>query len=210
MFRTLIDLPFDAVMHARAALLCRRLAPWLPAGDAILDIGSGTGHNGHRLRRLGRTVVESDIVDMHTCGPGPARIEDGRLPFGDDAFDWATMLYILHYVERPEAILAEARRTVRKGLIVLQSTCEGSAGRSVLRMREQAEGDWAFRFARWCGYVGRIPNPLRVRGLFDRGRLEQAFRNAGWRWELIASSRLPAVCVRRDLYRLTPDPERAP
>ena len=80
----------NMLMTWRARGLAVRLIPLLPGNGRILDLGSGTGHNGEYLRRLRLgPVSEVDVVDFSVVGPRPALFDGCRLPFrraagGDD------------------------------------------------------------------------------------------------------------------------------
>jgi SAM-dependent methyltransferase len=109
----------------------RRVLPLLPQGAAILDVGCGTGHNGEHLRhRACGTVTEVDIVDFSVVGPRPTLFDGRHLPFEDRQFDTVTLIYVLHYARDPVALLREAQRVCRSGVIVIQTVCEGSMGAS--------------------------------------------------------------------------------
>jgi SAM-dependent methyltransferase len=105
-----------------------------PAGR-LLDIGAGTGGPAACLQDRGFDVV--------CVEPSPEMISEGRrtypglnyvraagedVPLRDATFDAATVLYVLHHVDDPEAVLAQARRLIRPdGRVVVatgDSTCD--------------------------------------------------------------------------------------
>ena len=64
---------FHHRLRRRARHLAGRIAPHLPAGATVLDVGSGTGHNAEALRARGaHTCTEADVVDFHVVGVGPS------------------------------------------------------------------------------------------------------------------------------------------
>ena len=86
----------DGVMERRARRLVDEVGAWLPADGPVLDLGSGTGHLSARLaRELGIEVVPADVTDMHVVGPRPVLIADGELPFEEDAFSAALLLFVI-------------------------------------------------------------------------------------------------------------------
>jgi SAM-dependent methyltransferase len=89
-------------------------------GRRLADIGGGTGNYALALREEGWDVVVVDrSTEMlaHAAAKGLETVEADaqRLPFGDESFDAATMISMLHHVEDREAALAEARRILRPG-----------------------------------------------------------------------------------------------
>jgi SAM-dependent methyltransferase len=171
----------DAIMRWRARGLVGRIAPWLRPGDALLDVGSGTGHNGERLRRACHVqVTETDVVDFSTVGPKPVLFDGRQLPFADVQFDAVTLIYVLHYVEDPVAFLKEARRVCRSRIVLVQTTCDGFAGLGLHWCNEWISR-LGFQAARFFGLIDPVPCPVRYRRSFSRDAVLQAAQQAGLR-----------------------------
>ena len=137
---------FHRRLRRRAGHLAGRIAPHLPTGATVLDIGSGTGHNAEALRAWGaRTCVEADVVDFHVVGVGPVLFDGARLPFADRVFDACLLAFVLSYTDDPAALLREAGRVASRRVLVLQSSPRGRAGRIALRLRSWVQGRVAFR-----------------------------------------------------------------
>lgn len=171
---------YNWLLSQRAQRLARFLAPHLDRNDLartvqVIDIGSGTGHNAGALRQRNNLhVTEVDVADLHSIGPGP-RLFNGRwLPFSDDAFDAALLLFVIHYAEFPDELLRESLRVSRR-VLVLQSTCQGLLGRSLLRLRELLTGWGAFQIAWVAGYVRGSGDSLRARMLYSPAGLAERF-----------------------------------
>lgn len=194
----------ERLLERRAAILARRIAPFLVDCGSVLDIGCGTGHNTVALRALRPrlTVGEADVVDMKVVGGPPVLVEDGVLPFPQDRFDAGVMLFVLHYPADPVSLLREAHRVVRQRLVILQSTWGDARSRWLLRGREWLQGAAAFHAARWVGLIRPCPCPLDVARLFDRPLLEDLFRAAGWTAKHRQEERWPGTRLSRDLYVL--------
>jgi SAM-dependent methyltransferase len=106
-----------------------RIAPWIDAGDSVLDLGAGTGFISRWLRR--RTGVRPILADVI---PYPNR--DRSLPFihmddpfhvpvPDGSFDTVLMMFVLHHVAdaaSQERLVDEALRVCRRRLIVAEDT----------------------------------------------------------------------------------------
>jgi SAM-dependent methyltransferase len=91
------------------------------AGERLLELGCGEGANLQHLRDSGalRFGVDFSIdkarfarfaTAAHTVAADAA-----RLPFSDDSFDAVLIRDLLHHVPAPAAVLAEARRVLRRG-----------------------------------------------------------------------------------------------
>ena len=102
------------------------------AGDeSILDVGCGNGRYLSELRARGHRgfVCGADLSDgmlrsaRPAAGDDPLLVSDAQsLPFASESFDVALMMHMLYHVpDRPKA-LAEIRRVVRPGGVVLVLT----------------------------------------------------------------------------------------
>jgi SAM-dependent methyltransferase len=103
-------------------------------GSSLLDIAGGTGNYAQVFAGLGfRVTVAEASREMlahaaRKLGPGRSVAADANaLPFPDRGFDRATMIHGLHLASNPDVALAEARRVVRAGpLVVVDPTRENA------------------------------------------------------------------------------------
>jgi SAM-dependent methyltransferase len=96
--------------------MAREIAPHLPNGARVLDVGCGSGFILLHLRGLlGVAVHGVDIVP--TCAaPVPyTRFDGQQLPFPDRSFDAVLLCYVLHHAGDPAGLLCEARRVLAPG-----------------------------------------------------------------------------------------------
>jgi len=192
-------------MTRRARGLVARIVPFLPGKGGILDIGSGTGHNGEYLRRLRLgPVSEVDVVDFSVVGPRPTLFDGYRLPFADAQFDAVTMIYVLHYAPDPVALLKEARRVCRGRLVLMQTICEGGAG-TRFHLFNEAISRLGFYAARVFGLINPVPCPLRSGRGFSREALLRIVHHAGLAPESLRAERpLPLLPLSRITCSLVP------
>jgi SAM-dependent methyltransferase len=184
-----------------------RIAPHLPTGSTVLDIGSGTGHNAEALRAQGaRTCAEADVVDFHVVGGGPVLFDGARLPFADRAFDACLLAFVLSYADDPAALLREARRVASRCVLVLQSSPRGRAGRIALWLRGWVQGRFAFRLCATLRLIPPSPSPLRRRRLLSRQRVVALAHEAGLRLARVVPEPRLLGLVSRDLFVLEGTP----
>ncbi len=92
------------------------LVEWAAGAKTALDVATGGGHVGRRLREAGLEVV--------TCDPAPGMRADvtcraESLPFGDDAFDVVACRTAAHHFDDVRAAVAEmARVSIDRVLLV--------------------------------------------------------------------------------------------
>jgi SAM-dependent methyltransferase len=108
-------------------------------GTRLADIGGGTGNYSLALKARGwRPVVidRSSAMLARASAKGLQTIEADaqRLPLGDQTFDAAMMISMLHHVEDRGAALTEARRMLRPGgrLVLVGFTAEDAADMWIL------------------------------------------------------------------------------
>jgi SAM-dependent methyltransferase len=194
---------FHRRLRRRAAHLAGRIAPHLPTGATVLDIGSGSGHNAEALRaREARTCVEADVVDFHVVGVGPILFDGARLPFADRVFDACLLAFVLRYPDDPAALLREAGRVASRRVLVLQSSPRGRAGRIALLLRSWIQGPVAFRLCATLRLIPTSPTPLRPRRTLSRERVGELADQAGLRLARVVPEPGLLGLVSRDLFVL--------
>lgn len=103
-------------------------------GPRLADIGGGTGNYALALKQEGWQPVVIDrssamLSRASSKGLEIVEADAQRLPLGDETFDAAMMISMLHHVEDRGAALAEARRILRPGgrLVLMGFTEEDAA-----------------------------------------------------------------------------------
>jgi SAM-dependent methyltransferase len=109
-----------------AARVERLLAP-LSGDERALDAGCGTGALAYALAAHVRDVVGVDsspelLAAARERAPSNCTFVEGdvtALPFGWGEFDLVGCLRVLHHVRRPELVVAELARVMRRGARLL-------------------------------------------------------------------------------------------
>ena len=109
---------------------------WLSKTDKILEIGSGPGSVLMEFRRAGYSVDGLDISDGSYSDELKPLIYDGaRMPYGDDKFDTALLLTVLHHTADPDEILREAARVARR-IIIIEDVFESAWQRKYTKVAD--------------------------------------------------------------------------
>jgi SAM-dependent methyltransferase len=194
---------FHSHLRRRARHIAWRIAPHLPTGATVLDIGSGTGHNAEALRaREAHACTEADVVDFHVVGGGPVLFDGARLPFADRVFDACLLAFVLSYADDPVTLLREARRVASRRVLVLQSSPRGRTGRVALALRGWLQGPVAFRVCATLHLIPPTPSPLGRRRLLSRERMVDIAQQAGMKLARVVPEQDLLGLVSRDLFVL--------
>ena len=177
----------------------RQIAPHLPQGGLVLDLGAGEGWVGRELARSGggRKVLAADVESFLEVDI-PAFIFDGRtLPLLDSSVDAVVLSLVLHHASDPDALLAEAVRVARDRVVITESTFQGQWERRALEFvdrwvnrRRSPDGD------RW------MEAPLHFRRVPE---WVQAMERLGSR--VTTNRRLNRIGHRHHLLVVRPDPD---
>ncbi len=113
----------------RAQDVVRKVSPYLPTKARIIEIGAGTCNVSRILMSKGFVVVPIDKVNLSVvAGINPVLCDGSALPFRDRSFEIASLLDVLHHVQRPERVLAEAKRVADR-LIVMEPIYSGATSK---------------------------------------------------------------------------------
>lgn len=128
----------SAVFSRRVGVLAGHLANAVPGPGRVLDLGSGDGSIAAALMQL-RPDLEVEGVDVMVRPRTqiPVTKYDGvTLPFEDQSFDFATIVDVLHHTTDPAAVLTEAARVARQGIVLKDHLLEGFLAGPTLRFMD--------------------------------------------------------------------------
>lgn len=171
-------------------MLCKHLAPLIPEGAHLLDVGCGDGLLAASLteRRPDLTVSGIDVLVRPSTKIPVAPFDGTRIPFDDHSVDVVMFVDVLHHTGDPAAMLREAARAARKSILIKDHIREGVFAERTLRLmdlvgnarhhvvlpfnywrRQQwldAIADNKLTVASWCERLDLYPWP--ATWLFDR------------------------------------------
>lgn len=107
-------------------MIRRMISDWPRRGQKFLEIGCGTGLFLHIFWEAGFEAHGMDSSPQ-MLAIARRRLEDNaelqvgqaeHLPYEENEFDFAALLTVLEFTENPRAVLAEAARVARKGLLI--------------------------------------------------------------------------------------------
>jgi 2-polyprenyl-3-methyl-5-hydroxy-6-metoxy-1,4-benzoquinol methylase len=136
--RILNTLHDKAVFRRRVNILSRHLAGELDAGGSVLDVGCGDGSIARALMNMrpDLTIQGIDVLKRPQTLI-PVTIFDGHtFPSEDRAYDWVTIVDVLHHTDDPGRIVAEAARVARRGIVIKDHLREGLGAYSTLRIMD--------------------------------------------------------------------------
>jgi SAM-dependent methyltransferase len=127
-----------AVFGRRVRVLSGHIAAAIPTGGSVLDLGAGDGSIAKAIMALRPDLVFEGVdVMLRPVTQIPVTVYDGvTLPFSAGAFDYVTIVDVLHHTDDPAAVLREARRVAKKGVIVKDHRLEGLLAGPTLRFMD--------------------------------------------------------------------------
>lgn len=154
------------------------IVTWAEGAKTALDIATGGGHVGRRLREAGLEVVTTD--------PAPGMKPDvicpaEHLPFADDSFDVVACRVAAHHFENVAAAMAEMARVAQEMVLVVDNLFQSADAEEADRLRDPShrrnltEDEWRAEFERAGLRVDEIEllgKPLDFDAWLDRAGCE--------------------------------------
>lgn len=126
------------VFGRRVRVLSELLAPLLPAGARVLDVGCGNGLVARSIMGLRPdTEIRGADVLVREGAHIPVEAYDGlSLRYDDDAFDALLLVDVLHHTTEPKAVLREAARVAARSIVLKDHLLEGFLAGPTLRFMD--------------------------------------------------------------------------
>jgi SAM-dependent methyltransferase len=129
----------SAHVHTRRVrVLAGHLCELIPRQSRVLDVGAGDGLLASQVlaQRPDLQWVAIDTLARPVTHV-PVQLFDGNhLPFSDKEFDQVLFIDVLHHAADPMAILREAVRVTRRGLVIKDHLREGVCAGPTLRFMD--------------------------------------------------------------------------
>ena len=122
----------------RLRVLAGHLAPLIPPGGRVLDVGCGDGRLGKILQEQcpGVTVTGIDVL-VRPQTAIPVQPFDGRkIPFEAGSFDVVLFVDVLHHTTDPMVLLSESVRVARRGVLIKDHLRQGWLAGPTLRFMD--------------------------------------------------------------------------
>ncbi len=125
------------VFNRRIRRLATAIADRLPRDARVLDVGCGSGDLALLVMQMRPDVtIEGIDVLVRPDTAIPVHAYDGAsIPFGDNAFDAAMVIDVLHHTDDPAAVLAEIAR-VAPQVVIKDHLRDGLAAGPTLRFMD--------------------------------------------------------------------------
>ncbi len=127
-------------MPSREEIIVEHVKAFLPAKQHVVEIGAGNGLVAQMLHdATGAEFTLLDVVDYNRSKL-PMRVYDGKnVPFEDDAFDLALLIFVLHHNPDPRPLMREALRIARRGVLVVENDTRGFFKKPFTRLVDSLE-----------------------------------------------------------------------
>ncbi|MCK5218800.1 methyltransferase domain-containing protein [bacterium] len=154
MVKNLIQKVSLGIQNHRAENIYPKIERYIDKSEKVLDLGAGDCLVAKRIyERKTKEITVIDVESDSNLTDLPLIFYDGiHLPFEDETFDVALLLYVLHHCDDPKIVLEEVKRVVKKKVIILEDLFYGRSEKLVLKLL-----DW------YLGKVEGMPTPANFR-----------------------------------------------
>jgi SAM-dependent methyltransferase len=156
------------VHRRRVRILARHFAALIPPEASLLDVGCGDGHLAQQIIAQCPTITVTGI-DTFVRPDAVIAVQafDGlHLPFAAATFDFVLFADVLHHATNPLALLRDAIRIARHGILIKDHLASGLMDRVVLSFM-----DWVGNARHGVKLTYNYTSPEQWKSYFDELRL---------------------------------------
>jgi SAM-dependent methyltransferase len=119
-------------------VLSRHLAELMPEGARVLDVGCGDGRIAASMQRsrADLAITGMDIAVRPDALIPVQEFDGATIPFDDNAADVVMLVDVLHHLDEPEVLLAEAVRVAESAVVLKDVTALGLLAEPTLRFMD--------------------------------------------------------------------------
>jgi SAM-dependent methyltransferase len=135
----LIELLHGGFVHRRRTeVLARHVASLVPSGASIVDVGCGDGRIAAEIKRRRPDVMISglDVLRRSRTHIAVREFDGLTIPYADRSVDVALFVDVLHHTSDPLILLTEARRVMRRALIIKDHVSQSTVDHATLRFMD--------------------------------------------------------------------------
>lgn len=135
----LVGAAHSALVHPRRVrVLADLLAPLIPNGATLLDVGCGDGLVAASIakRRPDVSITGVDVLARPGAAIPVATFDGLRIPLPAGSVDVVMLVDVLHHAASPEQLLADAVRVARHAVVLKDHVANGPVSRALLRIMD--------------------------------------------------------------------------
>jgi 2-polyprenyl-3-methyl-5-hydroxy-6-metoxy-1,4-benzoquinol methylase len=115
-----------AIFKRRIEVLAHALAGFLPSNASVLDVGCGSGTLAKAIMQLRPDVVIEgiDVLVRPNTDIAVSEFDGKTIPKPDGHYDCVLFVDVLHHTDDPTALMTEARRVAKQGVVIKDHFCD--------------------------------------------------------------------------------------
>lgn len=118
------------IVERRTNSIADNVEDFIKFGDKVLDVGAGGGWLAQEIKeRKKAEVILLDVFDFNQTGLKNVIYDGKKIPFADNSFDAAIVIYILHHADNQKQILEEIKRVVKDKIIIMEDVYSSYSGK---------------------------------------------------------------------------------